>query len=173
LTFGKIMPEKPKVSVGPIREHGTMHVHIPKSDGTTLGLTLAAKPSSESDLQARLSALKKRKRAAAEVRQSVTAEKKRRFNFERGLWRLYLFGAAIWGIAILGMLVLSVASTQRIHRDVFDSSLRGDHLADALVWLFRFESYNSVCAVAAAEMDRRRFHPEMTKAPNKAPEPTP
>jgi hypothetical protein len=117
------MPEKPKVSVGPIREDGTMHVHIPKPDGTTLGLNLSAKPSSESDLLARLNALKHKNRAATEVRQNVIAQRKRRFNFERGLWRLYLCGAAIWGIAILGMLVLSLISTQNIHRDAFDSLL--------------------------------------------------
>ena len=96
-----------------------MRMHVKQSDGTLLGLTLATKPLPGSELQSQAKALKEKKGVAQE--DSSTAAKKRRLNWERGLWRLYLIAAAVWGIGIAGLLALSLITTGGVHRDVLES----------------------------------------------------
>jgi hypothetical protein len=112
------MADESKVSVGPVREDGTMHMQIKQPDGTLLGLTVATKPSSSLALETQVKALKERKAQAA-----LAGSRNGGLRWEKGLWRIYVVIAAVWGFGIAGMLALSLIASGRIHRDVLDSCL--------------------------------------------------
>ncbi len=129
-----------KISIGQLREDGTAHAMVTNADGTTSTMRLKFKSPEEIEqerqykatlekIKARDPALVVRSIQQAQATAQATTPKseshseatKGRFRFERGLWRIYLLFAGIWLIGILGLLVISIVSTGKIHNDIYDS----------------------------------------------------